>query len=97
MHCGRNGVKAVESTCPSAFITANADAGILPRSRIGGGRMPELYVSQTWKGRWVVARKRCVEHESDRSILANFADREHAENWLAGHQKWREKLRDTTP
>lgn len=58
--------------------------------------MPELYVSQTWKGRWVVARKRWVEHESDRSILANFADREHAENWLAGHQKWREKLRDTT-
>ncbi len=58
--------------------------------------MSELFISETWRGRWVVARKPWVESEKDDSVVANFADREHAEKWLESYQKWLKKLHGVT-
>lgn len=55
--------------------------------------MSELYVSQTWRGRWVVATKPWVESDNDATILASFGDRQHAEAWQAEHTTWLKKLR----
>lgn len=58
--------------------------------------MPDLYVSETWRGRWVVATKPWVETETDTSILANFGDKQHAEKWLVEHLNWLKMLRNIT-
>lgn len=58
--------------------------------------MPDLYVSETWRGRWVVATKPWVESDNDATILASFGDRRHAEAWQAEHINWLKKLRHTT-
>ena len=58
--------------------------------------MTDLYVSETWRGRWVVSPKQWVEHENDPTVVANFGDEEHARQWLEKQQKWLKKLRGTT-
>lgn len=58
--------------------------------------MNELFVSETWRGRWVVSRKQWVEHENDPSIVASFGDEEHARRWAEGQQKWLNKLHGVT-
>jgi len=58
--------------------------------------MNELFVSETWRGRWVVARKPWVEHENDPSIVASFGDEDHARRWLETQQKWLNKLHGVT-
>lgn len=58
--------------------------------------MNELFVSETWRGRWVVARKPWVERENDPSIIANFRDEDDARRWAEEHQKWLNKLHGVT-
>lgn len=58
--------------------------------------MSELFISETWRGRWVVSPKRWVERENDPTIVANFGDEEHARRWLEKHQKWLKKLHAVT-
>ena len=44
------------------------------------------------RGRWLVTTKPMVESINSPDILASFADREHAETWLARYLEWRAEL-----
>lgn len=43
-------------------------------------------------GRWLVTTQPMVESINSPGILASFADREHAEVWLARYMEWRSGL-----
>ena len=44
------------------------------------------------RGRWIVTTTPMVESINSPGILASFADREHAEAWLARYMEWRAGL-----
>ena len=44
------------------------------------------------QGRWVVTTSPGSEARNNAGILASFADREHAEAWLARYMEWRAGL-----
>ena len=44
------------------------------------------------RGRWLVTTTPMVESINSKGILASFADREHAEEWLARYLEWRAEL-----
>lgn len=44
------------------------------------------------RGRWLVTTTPMVESINSPGILASFADREHAEAWLARYMEWRSGL-----
>lgn len=58
--------------------------------------MSELFISETWNGRWIVARKPWVEHANDPSVVANFRDEECARSWVERQQKWLDELHGVT-
>ena len=57
--------------------------------------LTELYVCETWRGRWVVARKPFVESGNDPSVVADFADEATAQRWMGEYQQRRRKLYET--
>ena len=44
------------------------------------------------QGRWVATTSPGSEARNNAGILASFADREHAEAWLARYLEWRAEL-----
>ena len=50
---------------------------------------------ETWRGRWVVARKPFVESGNDASVVADFADEATAQRWMGEYQQRRRKLYGT--
>lgn len=91
-----NGDEGDKNICLSVSTNAYAEDGIQHRSLTGGGKMNrEYYVVQVYD-RWVVATHWSIESLTDRRIIANFADKTIAENWLEKYMAWLGKLHGVT-
>lgn len=55
----------------------------------------EYHVVQVYD-RWVVATHWSIESLTDRRIIANFADKTMAEDWLESYTAWLGKLHGVT-
>ena len=94
--CTVNGDEGDKSTCHCVSTNAHAEDGTQHRNPTGGGKMNRDYHVVQVYDRWVVATHWSIESLSDRRILANFADKTIAENWLEKYMAWLGKLHGVT-